>query len=429
LKLLTKTNLNFLSISLFIFLFGIFVFYYLLRQQVDKNVNSELAKRKNGIVNQFDSAYISARIPESYNQIILINPVRDTTSVAAGYSDTLIYDKLEKRHSVYRQLCFTIIYKTEIYRLRIFKSLEESDQLIVRIFLMMTILVFIIILTLLFLNRRSTLRAWNVFYDTIEKIKNYNLNSHEQFSLKKSDVKEFDELNKVLLAMTDKIKTDYFNLKEYTENASHEIQTPLAIINAKMEMLLQSGDMNESQYKAVSDAYEAANRLSKLNNSLILLSKIENRQFPESKIVDPKILIETQLEILEELLLSKNITVEKNYKEPLVIQMNPYLAEILFSNLVRNAIRHNVEGGKIVIDFLLDKIVISNSGLNHQIDEKILFERFHKSSTSTESLGLGLAIVRKICEVYGFTVQYEFKNDLHCMKMNFKANSDIQSIK
>jgi signal transduction histidine kinase len=243
LKLLTKTNLNFLSISLFIFLIGIFVFYYILRQQVYSNVNLELTKRKTSIIHQFDSSYFTAKIPERISEQIIIKQIDKRAHVTAGYSDTLIFNKLEKRHKVYRQLQFTTIYMGHNYHLRIFKSLEESDQLIVSIFLAMTVLVFVIIITLLLLNRRSTLRAWNVFYDTIEKIKHYDLDSHEQFSLKQSDVKEFDELNKVLLAMTDKIKVDYFNLKEYTENASHEIQTPLAIINAKMELLMQSGDL------------------------------------------------------------------------------------------------------------------------------------------------------------------------------------------
>ena len=257
-KLLTKTNLNFLSISLFIFLFGIFAFYYLLRQQVYNNVNLELTKRKTAIIHQFDSTVFTARVPERISEQVNIRQIDNNARVSQGYSDTLIYNKIEKRHKVYRQLQFTTMYKGHNYHLQIFKSLEESDDLIVKIFLMMTILIFIIIIILLLLNRRSTLRAWNVFYDTIDKIKKYDLDSHEQFSLKKSDVKEFDELNNVLLAMTEKIKTDYINLKEYTENASHEIQTPLAIINAKMEILLQSGDLKEAQLKAVSDAYEAS---------------------------------------------------------------------------------------------------------------------------------------------------------------------------
>lgn len=421
-KLLTKTNLNFLSISLFIFLFGIFAFYYLLRQEVYNNVNLELSKRKTAIIHQFDSSIFTARVPERISEQVIISQIDKNAHISQGYSDTLIFNKIEKRHKVYRQLQFTTTYKGRNYHLRIFRSLEESDDLIVKIFLMMTILIFIIIILLLLLNRRSTLRAWNVFYDTIDKIKKYNLDSHEQFSLKKSDVKEFDELNKVLLAMTEKIKTDYINLKEYTENASHEIQTPLAIINAKMEILLQSGDLKEAQLKAVSDAYEASNRLSKLNNSLILLSKIENRQFPESKQVEPRHLIEVQLEILEDLILSKNISIVKNFSEPLTIMMNPYLAEIMLSNLIKNAIRHNVVGGKLIIDFYKEQIVISNTGLKNKIDKDILFKRFHKSSSSSDSLGLGLAIVLKICEVYGFSVEYDYKNEMHCMKVNLKKN-------
>jgi signal transduction histidine kinase len=185
--------------------------------------------------------------------------------------------------------------------------------------------------------------------------------------------------------------------------------------------------LKENQYKAVSDAYEASNRLSKLNNSLILLSKIENRQFPESRPVDPKYLIETQLEMLEDLILSKNISVEKNFSTPLSVMMNPYLAEILFSNLVKNAIRHNIEGGKLLIDFYKEQVVISNTGSKNKIDKDILFKRFHKSSSSSESLGLGLAIVLKICEVYGFSVEYEYKNEMHCMKVTFKKNTELKN--
>ena len=421
-KLLTKTNLNFLSISLFIFLFGIFAFYYILRKQVDDNVNLELLKQKTNILNQFDSTFISANINKSYFDKIVISKVDKSASNDYKYSDTLMYDNFEKKNFVYRQFVFYASCNNKNYCITIYKSLEESDKLIVKIFLIMTILVFVIIISLLFFNRQSSLKAWNVFYDTIDKIKNYDLDSHEQFNLKHSDVKEFDDLNKVLLAMTDKIKTDYFNLKEYTENASHEIQTPLAIINTKMELLLQSSDLNENQLKAISDVYEAANRLSKLNNSLILLSKIENRQFPESKQIDPNNIINSQLEILEDLILSKNIKVEINFTESLIMLMNPYLAEILFSNLIRNAIRHNIESGKLLIDTFNDKLVISNTGSNQKVDIETLFKRFHKSSSSSESLGLGLPIVQKICEIYGFILEYEFEKGMHSMKINFKKS-------
>ena len=137
------------------------------------------------------------------------------------------------------------------------------------------------IIILLFLNRLTSRNAWKAFYMTIDKLNKYDINSQSDLQFNKAEVKEFDDLNKVLVTMTNKIKEDYLNLKEYTENASHELQNPLAIINAKMELLLQSGDLNEKQYKAVIASYEASNRLSRLNKTLLLLAKIENRQFPD----------------------------------------------------------------------------------------------------------------------------------------------------
>lgn len=421
-KLLTKTNLNFLSISLFIFLFGIIAFYYLLRQQIDTNTNIELEKKKNNILMQFDSLKFTGRIQQRYDEKILITPVGQATG-EASYSDTLIYDQAAQKKIIFRQLGFYFDHHGQNYYVRIFKSLEETDNLIIRIFFIMTALVFIIIISLLIMNRRASLNAWKVFYDTIDKIKSYDLNARQSFTLKHSDVKEFDEMNRVLQSMINKIEDDYVNLKEYTENASHEIQTPLAIIIAKMEVLMQSGELNEYQFKEVSDAYMASIRLSRLNNTLILLSKIENRQFPESKNIEPYKLIDLQLENLEDLIASKKLDVKKHYTFDLSVQMNPYLAEILFSNLIKNAIRHNVEGGKLVIGIEKGGVEISNTGSKQKIDSDTLFKRFQKSSSSSESLGLGLSIVKKICEVYGFQINYAYKNEMHCIKVSFVSQN------
>ena len=219
--------------------------------------------------------------------------------------------------------------------------------------------------------------------------------------------------------MTERIKNDYLNLKEYIENASHEIQTPLAIINSKMELLLQSGDMKEKQYKTVADAYEASNRLSRLNKTLILLAKIENRQFPESEPVNPAIMINHQLESLEDLIYAKKIKVVKQVEEQVTVLMNPYLAEILLVNLIKNALRHNIPGGDLKIELTGNSLVIANSGPALTLDPDMLFKRFHTSSSSPESLGLGLSIVQKICTMYGFKVSYSYQNNMHVMLVVF----------
>lgn len=186
-----------------------------------------------------------------------------------------------------------------------------------------------------------------------------------------------------------------------------------------MELLLQWGDMKEKQYKIVADAYEASNRLSRLNKTLLLLAKIENRQFPESDPVNPAIMINHQHESLEDLILSKKIRITKRFDNDVTIRMNPYLAEILLVNLIKNAVRHNVKGGDLIIELSKDKLEIANSGPPLQMDPEMLFKRFHKSSSSPESLGLGLAIVQKICVMYGFKIEYRYENGNHVMKVEF----------
>lgn len=417
-RLLTKTTLNLLSISLFIYLFGVIAFYYSLRIQVDSNVNNEMAKRKMSIIRQMEEAHSSVTQPPGRNEMVMITPV-ESAGLADTYADTLIFNREEQRYQLYRQLGFTETVNNQNYYIRIYKSLEETDQLIVRIIMIMTILVIVLIITLLVINRYSSRQVWRVFYDTVEKINHYDLNTHEDFRLQESEVKEFSDLNRVLQTMTERIKNDYLNLKEYTENASHEIQTPLAIINSKLELLLQSGEMNEKQYKALADAYEASIRLSKYNSTLILLAKIENKQFPESRRVSPEAILASLLENLDDLIRSKKLEVVKFFVPEVTLQMNPYLAEMLIVNLVKNAVRHNVRGGKLVVEVTETYLQISNTGPELPLDQNLLFKRFYKSSSSPESLGLGLAIVQKICALYGFEVSYQFSESMHRLKVGF----------
>lgn len=410
-KLLTKTTLNFLSVTLFIFLFGIVAFYFLLREQVDQNINFELKKRKTSILKQLNLEGPEKNMPPNPNERVIVNMLdTNVTSPDIIYADTLIFDHSQKKYIPFRKLGFTATYNNKKVYIQIFKSLEESDLLIVRIFLILTLLVIVLIISLLLMNRITLQQSWKIFYDTIRKISNYDVNKHEQFLLQESDIKEFEDLNRVIQTMTDRINADYINLKEYTENASHEIQNPLAIINSKLELLLQSSELNEHNYKAVVDAYEASNRLSRLNKTLILLAKIENRQFPESRDVKLKEIINNQLELLEDLIESKELIVEINIQSDFTVKMNPYLAEILFMNLIKNAIRHNIEKGQIILQQSGNTINISNTGPVPKIDSEDLFKRFHKSSNSTDSLGLGLSIVKKICEVYNFHISYNYEN-------------------
>jgi signal transduction histidine kinase len=418
-KLLTKNSLNLLSLTLFVFLFGIIAFYILLRFEVDRSINKELDKRELSILDQVTREQSLKNIIPFQDENIIIKPVHKDVIPAAVYYDTLLFDQSAKKFMAFRQHSFMLTFNHQKYHIRIFKSLEETDNLIVRIFLIMTFLVLAMIITLILINRYSSGQIWKDFYDTLKKINHYDINSQEQFILNPSEIKEFEDLNNVMLKMIDRIKLNYFNMKEYAENASHEIQTPLSIINAKMELLLQSGDMKEKHLKSVLEVYEASNRLSRVNTTLLLLAKIENRQFPESAPVDPKAIFDYQLECLEDLILSKKLEINTHYDKQVLIHMNPYLAEVLFSNLIKNAIRHNIPGGSIFIELTNHNFMISNTGAELKFNPEDLFKRFYKSSASSESLGLGLAIVQKICEVYDFKLNYSHINHMHTVTVGF----------
>ncbi|WP_346861324.1 HAMP domain-containing sensor histidine kinase [uncultured Draconibacterium sp.] len=419
-KLLTKISLNFLSISLFIFLVGLIVFYFVLRQQVNENINIELEKRQTSIQNQMHSAHGAPSAPSGIEQKIVIEPISGEMLPQKSYSDTLIFDTETNRYIAYRQLQFITEINQQKYLVKIFKSHAETDNLIVRIILLMTVLVVALILGLLILNRHISQKTWKSFYFTINKIKNYDLNLHEDFLLQETDIKEFNDLNSVLTSMTERIKEDYYNLKEYTENASHELQTPIAVIISKMELLLQSEYLKEKELKTISDAYEASTKLSRLTNTLLLLSKIGNRQFPEVEKVDFKNIIENQLQDLEEVIDAKRITIQGPDNSHLT-EMNPYLAEILISNLIKNAIRHNKKNGIISFSITEKQLLVANSGDEITGDPDQLFKRFYKASSSDSSVGLGLAIVQKICEVSGFNAVYSFENKMHNFTIHFEA--------
>lgn len=418
-KLATKTSLNFLSVALFTFLFAIIAFYYTLRYQVDKFVNSELNKAKVAFFEKSDNL---SSIEGTYLGACQLLPLKSLDKIKdtlVHYQDTLIFDQQAKKYLPFRQMSFTISTRHSAFEVRIIRPLEETDKLIINIFLIMTLLVIVLIVALLIINQYSSLQIWKDFYVSLDKINKFDLNIHADLELPATDIKEFEDLNTVLNKMSKRIASDYSRMKEYTENASHEIQTPLAIINAKLELLLQCKVLPETQYQIIADASEASDRLAKLNKTLILLTRIENRQFPEIETISPQKIIEYQLENYEEIIQSREINLSMNFEPDVKIQMNPQLSEILFLNLIKNAIRHNIPNGILRIKLDSKGMEIANSGDDLLVDPHLLFNRFYKSSKSSKSLGLGLAIVKKITELFNMEISYAYKEDLHTFYLKF----------
>jgi signal transduction histidine kinase len=193
----------------------------------------------------------------------------------------------------------------------------------------------------------------------------------------------------------------------------------LAIIKTKSELLLQREEIDKEAIKEIVSINEAATRLSKLNQALLQLMKIDNRQYKESEAIDLSGLIEIKLQRLNELIEMKNIKLMTSIDKNVLVNMNVSLAEILLSNLLNNAIKHNIFGGELIIRLLPNELSIKNTGEVLHIGPEKLFDRFVKESNSSESIGLGLSLVKEICETYNFNVSYKYENSLHEIKVNF----------
>lgn len=338
--------------------------------------------------------------------------------VERRFSSVEIFDKDRNEKVSYRQLQFFANVAGKGYKVLVIKPQQETEDIITAV-LEITLALMLVLLSILFVTNRFLLsKLWKPFHTTLQQINQFNLSGRNKLDLDKTSISEFNDLNNALSIMTSRVSHDYDEIKNFTENASHEIQTPLAIIKSKLELLSQSENLREEQMNTVQSIYEAANRLSKLNQSLVFLTKIDNRQFNEREEVNVSALVNNNISYYEELTGAKNITIEKHIDSDVKVTMNEMLAEILISNLITNAIKHNTDGGSIEIRLNDKAFSILNTGAPLNGDPLQMFERFKKDKVSSESLGLGLSIVKKICERYHFGIRYTYSG-LHRIEVDF----------
>lgn len=255
------------------------------------------------------------------------------------------------------------------------------------------------------------------FHSSLNAIKQFDLKQRESLLFADTKTAEFRLLNLFLSKMTSKALDDYRTLKEFSENASHELQTPLAVIRGKLELLMQS-DISNEQAKLIVSANEAVDKLARTNQSLILLAKLDNQEY-SPQAIDFSELTEKSVTMLRELIDMKSIELEKNIQPGVMITINPALADILLMNLLSNAIRHNIVDGSIKLRLTNRQLTIENTGEPIRIAADQLFIRFKKNAQSSETAGLGLSIVKRICEINGFTINYYYFREIHRLEIGF----------
>ena len=401
-KLTTKTGLSFISSSAIFFLFGSVFMYYAVRVILAEDLSSRLYQMQNDFIENLNE-YNDINLLKS-KHVLIYKTDRDNIS---SFSDTVLIEN--DQYVLYRKIRFYHRFNNSNYKIEILQSQVQTDLLIWRIVILNVALAMIFFLIIFFLNHLSVKRGLRIFYKTVSKLENYNIGKPELISFENSEIDELNKLTDVFKKMTLKISNDYKEQKEYTENVSHEIQTPLAIISAKADELLQSENLKKTELEQLEIIMNTTTRLAKINQALILLTKIDNRFYTNEESIPLLKLINEKLNFFKDLLSEKKVKVKLEINSSYTLLMNSYLADTLFLNLIKNAIMHNIENGEIIIK--LDSTILSiiNTGPVLNISGDI-FKRFIRSENK-DSLGIGLSIVKKICGYYSIPISYNFNKD------------------
>jgi signal transduction histidine kinase len=334
--------------------------------------------------------------------------------------DTLLTYDNGKMQLPFEILTTNLRWNDNSYHITTYVSAREVSHLIIKVFITEAIILILLLFTIVFLTRKSSGLLWKPFFSSMKEIREYDIIQNKTVNLPaQTGTTEFDELNKVLANLIDNVNTAYHIQKQFVENASHEMQTPLAIIRSKLELLINQPNLTEKVASILADITEANDRLSQMNRTLLLLAKIENSQFPETEEINISLLLQQLVNNFQQHYedfpkLSANITTN------VIIKANRSLVEILLSNLVNNAILHNRTEGEINIVLQPSFLLIENTGLSLENDPEELFERFKKGSHQTKTTGLGLALVKQICLLYQYKVSYEYQDGWHRIKVIFK---------
>jgi len=406
-KLLTRYSQLNIAATIGIFLLGSCTFYFLLRYVLINELDSTLYTEQQEITEYAREHHALMEILPANDQFITYRMV--DKPVSQRFSNTQLV--VDQQPEPFRAVVFGLNINGRNYLITVSKPLKETQKLLAIIILVSVLMIALVLLVSSLINRRLLHRLWQPFYNTIEKVKGYKVAQKGLLELEETKIDEFSLLNQSITAMTERVQQDYASLKEFTSHAAHEMQTPLAVIRGKLDMLVQNEAVLKSNPAQISDIEKAVHKLSRLYQALLLLTKVENGQFVLDEPVAVHEIIEEKLIEFSELIGSRKLESFVDL-QPTDIVFHKQLAEIVIGNLFYNAVRYNKNGGKIEINLAADRLSICNTSAVSVLDNERLFQRFYRhAEVKEEGNGLGLSIVKQICDMAGYRLCYFYTED------------------
>lgn len=415
-KLASHYNRVSVIISVSVLLISALVYYLIInhiaRQQLDDGLSEEVAEVV-GYVN------LNHRLPKpvDFDEDLTTFAKTKLTHYDTRFFDAPYANPKEKTVEAGRAVSAFINANGENYVVTIVESREGTEYLI-QIISAITLVLTTVLLGILIITNRYVLNGlWRPFYRILDQVKWFNVADANKVAAVETNVDEFKDLSDAVTKMSTRVTSDYQGLKAFTENASHEMMTPLAVITSKLDMLIQDETLEPDQFAQITDIYSAAGRLSRLNQSLLLLVKIDNNLLQDTEKLNVKNIIQEKEQQFQEMIANKDIQLDTELAD-LEINASRYLIDVLINNLFSNAIRHNKNSGKIKIELSGSRLQFKNTGDPTPLQEEAVFERFYKGRTS-DGTGLGLAIIKNICSLYHCEIKYVFEQEMHCFCIDF----------
>ena len=408
-KLLSKINRTYFKYGLIIFLVADFVIIslssYILKQEMDEELRFEATelietlKKDTNIHNIYPTA--------------VVEEVDVNHKLVSISKDTLIYDNNQKELSPFREYSTVIANNNQKYKITTRHMLMEFNDIFTLFTSLISVVLFFIFIGFLFFTQRLNSLIWSGFNKNVEQLKSYSFDSHIKLHLSETKIDEFDQLNQVLINLSNRLELDYKASKEFSANAAHEIQTPLAIIRSKCENLFSKPNLDEETISSLRDIYLNTDRLSGLSKALLLLAKIDHGQFNTIESISVSEIFNSYLNSYQEIIQDRELNVNISEHQPCLINMDKRLANLLIQNIFINAINHSSKDNEIFIKLSVDSFTISNQGEEAIQNPDQIFNRFYKEDQNQGSTGIGLAIVKKIADHYNFRTTYLFKDFKH----------------
>lgn len=421
-KLFYRVLIN-LLIGIFVILLGWAVVFYMgMMEEINDEVDDSLEDYTELIIKRsLAGKQLPSNDSGSNNQYFLkeVDRTYFLSHDAISYRDSMVYIE-EKGESEPARILTTLFKDREerYFEISVYTPTIEKKDLREAIFYLLIGLFTTLLIAILLINIWVFHRIMKPFYLLLEWLDNFRLDKKNEPLDNPTNTTEFRKLNVAVNRFAVHSEEIFEQQKQFIGNASHEIQTPIAVCQNRLEMLMEDETLTEQQMGEIVKTYQTLEYVSKLNKSLLLLSKIDNSQFAETKEISLNEVLHRYSDDYREVYHYRGITLDIQEKATFRVQMNETLAVVLVTNLLKNAFVHNIDKGMIRVEITSSSIRFGNTGADVALDDKRIFERFYQGSRKREgSTGLGLAIVHAICRQCRLQVRYRFLDGMHWLEV------------